>query len=43
MALNGKKEYIGILKRYDSNTVEIEEQELIRNRQKKYINNEEVL
>ncbi|MCI8486411.1 MAG: ribosome maturation factor RimP [Clostridia bacterium] len=32
MALNGKKEYIGILKRYDSNTVEIEEQELIRNR-----------
>ncbi len=32
MALNGKKEYIGILKRYDSNIVEIEEQELIRNR-----------
>lgn len=31
-ALNGKKEYIGILKRYDSNIVEIEDQDLIRNR-----------
>ncbi len=31
-AVNGKKEYIGILKRYDSNIVEIEEQDLIRNR-----------
>lgn len=30
--LNGKKEYIGILKKYDSNIVEIENQELIRNR-----------
>lgn len=30
--LNGKKEYVGILKKYDSNIVEIEEQELIRNR-----------
>lgn len=30
--LNGKKEYVGILKQYDSNIVEIEEQELIRNR-----------
>lgn len=29
---NGKKEYVGILKKYDSNIVEIEEQELIRNR-----------
>ncbi len=32
MALNGKKEYVGILKNYDSNIIEIEEQELIRNR-----------
>ncbi|HBC84358.1 MAG TPA: ribosome maturation factor RimP [Clostridiales bacterium] len=32
MAINGKKEYVGILKKYDSNIVEIEEQELIRNR-----------
>ena len=31
-ALNGKKEYIGILKRYDSNIVEIEDKDLIRNR-----------
>lgn len=30
--LNGKKEYVGILKKYDSNIVEIENQELIRNR-----------
>lgn len=30
--LNGKKEYVGILKRYDSNIVEIEKQDLIRNR-----------
>lgn len=30
--LNGKREYIGILKKYDSNIIEIEEQELIRNR-----------
>lgn len=32
MAINGKKEYVGILKRYDSNIVEIEKQGLIRNR-----------
>lgn len=30
--LNGKKEYVGILKKYDSNIVEIENQEIIRNR-----------